>query len=119
MVTFLPVVQVAVEVVLVDVVERVSIESSGLVVDSQPDDVVALDVPFGLDSNHGAAARSGLNGRRRVLALHGEAVVVSLVLEIQARTRSATGIGAIKLYASVIAVVCQLACYTTIINSSL
>ncbi len=49
--TFLSVVQVAVVVVLVDVVQGMAVERPGLVVGAQPDDVILGDVALGLNGD--------------------------------------------------------------------
>lgn len=78
--TFLPVVQVAVVVVLIGVIEGMTVEGSGLVVTAEPDDVVLVDVALGSDGDDGATARTRFDGRRGVFAFDAEGVVESFVL---------------------------------------
>ncbi len=78
--TFLPVVQVAVVVVLIGVIEGMTVEGSGLVVTAEPDDVVLVDVALGSDGDDGATAGTRFDGRRGVFALDAEGVVERFVL---------------------------------------
>ena len=59
--TFLPVVQVAVVVVLVDVVQGVAVKRPGLVVRAQSDDVILGDVAFGFDGDDRATFWTGFD----------------------------------------------------------
>jgi hypothetical protein len=78
--TFLPVVQVAVVVILIGVIECMTVEGSGLVVTAEPDDVVLVDVALGSDGDDGATAGTRFDGRCRVFAFDAEGVVESFVL---------------------------------------
>ena len=59
--TFLPVVQVAVVVVLVDVVQGVAVKRPGLVVRAQSDDVILGDVTLGFDGDDRATFWTGFD----------------------------------------------------------
>ncbi len=57
-----------------------TVESSGLVVTAEPDNVVLVDVALRSDGDDGATARARFYGRRGVLAFDAEGVVESFVL---------------------------------------
>jgi hypothetical protein len=57
-----------------------TVESSGLVVTAEPDDMVLVDVALGSDGDDGATAGTRFDGRRGVFAFDAKGVVKSFVL---------------------------------------